>query len=425
MAETRLVSELHQHSLNQEIYEKFDPESQVFQELQASVCLHGILQPLIVRPSGVLLSGHRRLAVAVALGLERVPVEVREDGDDAELIVEFNRYRRKTISEMMREAELLQRVLKERAIANSARAGFARDESPPIESVNVRDAVAKALGMGSRSYHKLREVWNAAKESPNAKEALDKLDRGEMSIDAAHKSVKALSADTCEEDGTPDFLKYFNVWNFMEPDPRFGIPHPGRIPGQIAGNIIYYFTEPGDLVVDPMAGGGSTLDVAEFLGRKALGYDLAPRRPDIIQRDISDGYPEEAKDCQLIFMDPPYWNMIDEKYVEGSSSRLDLEEFKSWLMTLLFDSAACVRVGGFVALVIMNQYFRLPSMFKAGYIDWPFEVYELMLAAGLTPWTRISCPLTTASFSAFDVENCKTGRFMQPILRDVVVMRRM
>ena len=43
-------------------------------------------------------------------------------------------------------------------------------------------------------------------------------------------------------------------WYFSHCDPRFGVKYPGRIPGQIPANLIHYFTQPNDLVVDLMAG---------------------------------------------------------------------------------------------------------------------------------------------------------------------------
>jgi len=35
----------------------------------------------------------------------------------------------------------------------------------------------------------------------------------------------------------------------------------GAIPGQIVENVLYYYTEPFQVVVDPMAGGGTTIDL--------------------------------------------------------------------------------------------------------------------------------------------------------------------
>lgn len=83
-------------------------------------------------------------------------------------------------------------------------------------------------------------------------------------------------------DGDPkkfSWLRCSTYWYFSHCDPRFGMDYPGRIPGQIPANVIHYYTEPGELVVDPMAGGGSTLDTASLLERRCLAYDLFPMRP--------------------------------------------------------------------------------------------------------------------------------------------------
>jgi hypothetical protein len=53
-----------------------------------------------------------------------------------------------------------------------------------------------------------------------------------------------------------DSLQLYNVWRFQQCDPRYGMDYPGRILGQIVENLLWYYTEPFDLVVDPMAGGG-------------------------------------------------------------------------------------------------------------------------------------------------------------------------
>jgi DNA modification methylase len=37
-----------------------------------------------------------------------------------------------------------------------------------------------------------------------------------------------------------------------------------------------------DLVVDPMCGSGTTIDVCKEERRRAIGYDIHPTRPDII-----------------------------------------------------------------------------------------------------------------------------------------------
>lgn len=421
----RSVSALKPHPLNATIYEKLDLEGQSFLQLKESVAQNGILQPLVIRPDGTILSGHRRFAVANALGLGEIPCEIREDGDDRELIIEFNRYRHKTASELMREAEVIETIVAEKAAARRAAAASfegVKDDTP----ITTREVVSAAIGMKARTFTKLKAVYEAAKTNENAKEKLDKVDKGEMSIDAAHKAIRALlpTDEPKEADAIPEFIKHYTSWQFSENDPRFGIPHPGRIPGQIPANVIYYFTEPGDLVVDPMAGGGSTLDAAEFLGRESLGLDVFPRRPDIAQWDISKGFPDEAKGCQLIFMDPPYWNMKDEGYTDGSSSRKSLGEFKSWYYKLMVDCSKTVCPGGFVAVINMGQFFRLPDDFDHGYIDWPLFAWNALHDNGMLPWSRICVTYPTSLYGGFDIEAAKKGKYLLPNVGDIVVMRR-
>lgn len=414
------------HPLNSKLYDTTDLESEQFQDLMKSLKENGLLSPIITTPTNVILSGHRRVEAAKALGWVEIECDLAPEGDERQLIVEYNRYRRKTISEVMREAELIEVVVKERAANNKALGqGYVLNEE---DKINTRAVVSEAVGMKPRTYSKIKKIYDAAKENENAKEKLAKIDSGEISIDAAYRSLRTVIE--CEEaadtnGAAPDFIKYYNIWQFTENDPRFGIPHPGRIPGQIAGNVIYYYSEPGDLIVDPMAGGGSTIDAAKYLDREVIGLDVFPRRPDIREWNIERGFPDDCRDCQLIFMDPPYWNMIDEGYTDGSSSRKSLKDFRAWYHKLLFDSSRCVRLGGFVAVINMGQYFRLPDDFKDGYIDWPIETYNYMLSANLKPWARVAVPYPTTLHQAFDVEAAKKGRFFLPILGDIIIMRRM
>lgn len=324
----------------------------------------------------------------------------------------------------MREAELIKAVVAEKALANQARTGLSRD-AEVSEPINTRKTVSNSIGMSHETFRQLEKVYEAAKTNPNAAEKMARIDRGELSIHAAHKSLRVLMKEESDEvSEIPEFIRFYNSWQFSENDPRFGIPHPGRIPGQISANIIYYYSEPGDLVVDPMAGGGSTIDAANFLGREVLGYDVVPKRADIQQWDISNGFPEEAKGCQLIFMDPPYWNMKDEGYSDLSSSRKSLGDFKTWYYNLLTNASKTVKPGGFVAVINMGQYFRLPEDFEAGYIDWPVFAWNAMHDNGMLPWSRIAVTYPTTLHSAFDVESAKEGKFFLPVLGDIIVMRR-
>lgn len=50
--------------------------------------------------------------------------------------------------------------------------------------------------------------------------------------------------------------------------------HPTQKPVELLKRLIEIFTDPGDVVIDPVAGSGSTLIAAEAIGRKAYGFEI-------------------------------------------------------------------------------------------------------------------------------------------------------
>jgi adenine-specific DNA-methyltransferase len=79
----------------------------------------------------------------------------------------------------------------------------------------------------------------------------------------------------------------------------------GATPSWVIWQLLMRYTREKDLVVDPMCGSGTTLDVARDLSRRALGYDLAPSRSDIFRADARK-LPLENEVADFVFIDPPY-----------------------------------------------------------------------------------------------------------------------
>ena len=53
-------------------------------------------------------------------------------------------------------------------------------------------------------------------------------------------------------------------------------PFPAKFPPQLPAYMIQQLSDPGDLVLDPMLGSGTTLVEAIRLGRRGVGYDIDP-----------------------------------------------------------------------------------------------------------------------------------------------------
>jgi adenine-specific DNA-methyltransferase len=104
-------------------------------------------------------------------------------------------------------------------------------------------------------------------------------------------------------------LQTSTLWYYpsqqYEGEPQGTPSFQGATPSYVIWNLLSRYTREGDLVVDPFCGGGTTLDVARELGRKALGYDLAPQRKDIFRADARE-LPLEDGVADFVFMDPPY-----------------------------------------------------------------------------------------------------------------------
>ena len=52
----------------------------------------------------------------------------------------------------------------------------------------------------------------------------------------------------------------------------------------LAASVIGYASQPGELVLDPFAGYGTTVAVAERMGRRAIGIEILPEHLDIARR---------------------------------------------------------------------------------------------------------------------------------------------
>lgn len=50
--------------------------------------------------------------------------------------------------------------------------------------------------------------------------------------------------------------------------------HPAQKPVAVLKRLIEIFTDPGDVVIDPCCGSGSTLRAAMELGRSAYGFEI-------------------------------------------------------------------------------------------------------------------------------------------------------
>jgi hypothetical protein len=418
---------------------------------------HGILVPLVVVPGSTpgfweVISGHRRLACALALSLAQIPCEIRTFPTDAArrlAILEYNRQRSKSFSQLMREADALEELwkpeAKDRRVANlQQNRGASAKPANPTDRRNSDDressrsylafragaatpfrepgrtdvAIASQLGLGGKDlYRQARAIWHLAKAGDvRAASGITQLDAGTKTIYAAYKDLRRRDRYSSDFRPTP-----YDVWPFKH-DRAFGIPHAGAIPPAIIAHTLYYYTSPGALVVDPMAGGGTTLDVCQSMGRCCFAFDISPARADISPHDIRSGFPPHVAGCDLIFCDPPYHTMLAQKDPLGSVAASPFSEWVAFLHDLARHAFATVRAGGYLALLLAAQTEKdLPA--GAGYLDHAFFGYLAALRAGFLPERRISCPMDGAYLPQHIRRARREGRLLGQV-RDLLIMRK-
>jgi DNA modification methylase len=129
------------------------------------------------------------------------------------------------------------------------------------------------------------------------------------------KKNRVAKSKTISEFEEKPQLEATTLWDYPRQSygktPKGNNKYPGVTPAFIIWNLIQRYTEPGDLVLDPMCGSGTTLDICKEENRRAICYDIAPppNRADIMQND-SRAIPLPDNNVDMIFVDSPYGDNI-------------------------------------------------------------------------------------------------------------------
>ena len=213
----------------------------------------------------------------------------------------------------------------------------------------------------------------------------------------------------------------YNVWSYSNCDPRFGQKHPGQIPGQAVVNLLLWLTEPFDVVVDPMAGGGTTIDVCRYLMRRYHCFDIDPRRPDIKQWDIRNGYPRFPQKPNFIILDPPYWRLKQDEYSQDGVAMTSYREWLSFMKKLAKDSFKTLKPGGHVALFVESF---LDERETGRFLFLTRDCLNLFETAGFEGIQEVSVNMPSQIKSFRDVTYAKKKQILLDLKREVLVFKK-
>lgn len=358
------------------------------------------LPAIIVTHEKVLVDGYHRLLAHKLEGLTEIEAEVREIPRER-VLWEATRLNAQHGRQLMKEEkQKLARI-------------FYKDNGCKLSEISEVLAVSESalsnwlsdLIKATREEQK-KQIVDLYLQCLTQEEIADKTSLSRSRIAEIVGKFKTEFSDT-----VPESHQLYNVWNFAKRDTRYGLDFEGAIPGQIVENLLHYFTEPFDLVVDPMAGGGTTVDVCKVMFRRYQAYDLNPMREDITKNNIREGYPKDCKNIDFVFLDPPYFNMVFKDLFK------DIYDFYDFLSELAKNTYDVLRQDGIVA-IIMQDMTELGNYCLSGST---FCIFE---SNGFQPIAHISCPLGTQQFLPQQVEKVKEEKRMLGRNRDIYVFRK-
>ena len=214
----------------------------------------------------------------------------------------------------------------------------------------------------------------------------------------------------------------YNVWKQQEKSK--GAAHHGNSEIRWVDNLLYLYTKPFDVIVDPFAGSGSTIDLCKRRLRRYWVSDRLPvveREKDIRKLDVvTDGLPALHKrwsDVRLVYLDPPYWKQAEGEYSQDPSDfgNMSLEEFTAQLAALIKEFGKKLSGGARVALIIQ------PTQWNAPEHEFTDHIGDMLRLVKLPVEMRISVPYESQQHNAQMVEWAAENRRVLVLTREIIV----
>lgn len=219
----------------------------------------------------------------------------------------------------------------------------------------------------------------------------------------------------------------YNVWK--QQVKTNAVSHFGNSEARWVENLLYLYTEPAGIVVDPFGGGGSTIDVCKKWNRRYYVSDRKPivaREHEIRLHDLTTGLPSVPrwKDVDLVYLDPPYWKQAEGQYSEDPTdlANMPLEEFNTALAGIVNEFSKKLKASArttpqHIALIIQ------PTQWKAPERQFTDHIGDMLRMVKLPVDMRYSVPYESQQCTAQMVEWAKAAKRCLVLTREIIVWR--
>ena len=163
------------------------------------------------------------------------------------------------------------------------------------------------------------------------------------------------------------------VWRFTyEHDRQLpeAIDSDVRMPPALAERLVERYTEPGDTVLDPFAGFGTTLRVADDCGRAAYGIEYELERAEYVRDEIdfegrlvhgdSRRLAEyDLPQCEAVVTSPPFMTAdMERDPLQNYAGESEYERYLDGMAEIFEQVRDCLAPGGTAALNVSNMKYE-------------------------------------------------------------------
>lgn len=337
----------------EDLYPRFEPNPQTIQRYAEDVT---VLPPIEINQHNELIDGYHRWKAHVKANEEYIKVTITETKNESQFLAfacERNSKHGLQLSQKDKKAMAI------RLYASGT--GLSKDEISNVLSVSLRTVsnYTSDIDKQLREERKARieQLWLSCYTQDEIADAVG------VSIGTVNSEIEScsnlenfpklnkLQSQHLDADFAPPL---YDVWTFG--NKTNDVSHFGNTEVRIVDNLLYLYTQPFDIVIDPFAGGGSTIDICKKRLRRYWASDRLPvvERNDIRQADILDGIPQLNNrwgEVSLLYLDPPYWKQAEGQYSDDDNdlANMTIENFYNCLISFINECSSKMKSGSHIA----------------------------------------------------------------------------
>lgn len=406
----------------EDLYPRIKSNPQVIQRYTENL---EVLPPIEVNQHNILIDGYHRWTAHRKAEVETIEVIVTETKSESELYglsIKRNSNHGLQLSEDDKKSDA-------RRLYNSG-TGWSKEDIADILSVSKRTVnnylqdVDKQLREERKQ--KIFDLYLACYSQQEIAEIVG-LSETDKSLRVSGKMEDLPNNQKLLANFQEDYFKppIYSVWSYAKKSNE--VTHFGNSEQQILDNLLYLYTNPFDIVIDPFAGGGATIDVCKKRLRRYWISDRKPiveRENEIRKLDVVQELPPLNKrwsEVTLTYLDPPYWRQAQGQYSNDNEdlANMTLEDFTKHMVDII-NNIATKQSKGVIAMLMQ------PTQWNADnreFTDHIFDIVQGVKNKNLILENRISCPYSTEQANAQMVNWAKENKKLLVISRELIIWR--